>query len=387
MKSFRIAFPLCVLSAALVASIPMPASASEGALDFRVGPAAGSELSKGGDYFVLEMESGHSRTQAIEISNPSQRPLRVQLDEVAAATAQMGGVDYGSEQPPTGAAGSWITLEKRTVSLAAGGSTNVSFEIEVPANAVTGVHLAGLAVWVEGAERETAAGARTTMKVQSRRVIAVQVNLPGPAAPVLEIRGAQAEARPDGLYLGVDLFNSGNGFARGTGTVSIEGRDGIEDIVLDTVVPRTGTNFPFRWAGAAVPNGSYEVAIEIDYGVAIATWQGQVRVGPAVQEGLLGRGIGERGSSAFPRLLLAVGAALLALIVLVLVRRKRPFFPRSFSRAPGVRRSRRHPRPTHRIVPDQGPGAVTSSPTLFVPRSEEQRRLPPPPPPPAAWPA
>ena len=390
MKFFRIALPLFVLTAALTGAIATPASATESALDFRVAPAAGSELSEGEDYFVLDMEPGDTRAQSLEISNDSEGWLRVELAAVDAATAQMGGVDYGSEQLSDEATGSWITLQDRTVPLAPGGSTQVRFEVDVPDDAIGGVHLGGLVIWVEGAEEEAVAGAQASMSVQSRRVIAVQVELPGPAAPVLEIRGAHAEARPDGLYLGMDLFNAGTSFATGTGTVSIEGRDEVGTFALDTVVPRTGTNFPFRWGGSSVPNGSYEVEIEIDYGVAITTWQGEVSVGPALQADLRGRGIDGGARSAFPAIVAAIAAGLLSIGILLFFARKRSLFSGVSSRLPRVSltRSPRHPAPPLRVIPGRRPAAPTAPPAVFVPRSEEEQRCvpPPPPPPPPARP-
>ena len=379
-----------VLTGVLVLCLTPAVSANESALDFRVVPAPSSEVSEGGDYFVLSTEPGGVETQAVDVSNPSTKPLTVRLAAVDAATAQMGGVDYGAEQLPTKATGSWISLDQELVELAPGASKEVAFQVAVPSDADSGVHLGGVVVWVEGAEQQQDAGAGATMNVQSRRVIAVQVDVPGPAAPLLEIRGAHAEARPDGLYLGIDLFNSGTDFASGSGAVSIEGRDGSETFALDTVVPQTGTNFPFRWSGAAVPNGSYDVAVEIDYGVAIATWQGQVSVGPAVQQDLRGRGVGEGAGSRLP-LLISIGAALALLLVLLFLWRKRGHFSGLGSRLPAVSipRSRRQPAPRLRTVPARRPRVVTPSPAVFVPRSEEEQRCvpPPPPPPPPARPA
>lgn len=390
MKFFRVALPLFVLATTLTALIAPPASAAESSLDFRVAPAAGSELSEGEDYFILEMEPGDRRAQAVEIRNDSQRSLRVQLAAVDAATAQMGGVDYASDELVPEITGSWITLEDRIIRLAPGESTQVRFEVKVPIDATTGAHLGGLVIWVEGAEEETAAGASASLSVQSRRVIAVQVDLPGPAAPVLEIRGAYAEARPDGLYLGVDLFNTGTDFATGTGSVSIEGRDESGTFALDTVVPRTGTNFPFRWAGSSVPNGSYEVAIEIDYGVGIATWQGEVSVGPALQADLRGRGVDRGAGPIFSRSLLAIAVVLVLIIILLLWRRRSPLsslgsrLPRlSFARSPG------HAPAPLQMVPARSPAQPAAAPAAFVPRSEEEQRCvpPPPPPPPPAGPS
>lgn len=389
MKQFVTRFLTCLLTGFVVLSIAPSASADESQLDFRVSPATGSDVSEGGDYFVLPMAAGEADTQSVTVSNPSSQSLEIRLAAVDAATAQMGGVDYGSEEITPEATGTWIALEESQVRLAAGESAEVEFDVGVPSDAGSGVHLAGLVVWVEGDEDQAAEGASATMNVQARRVIAVQIELPGPAAPLLEVRGAEAEARPDGLYLGIDLFNSGTGFAKGTGTVSIEGRDAQETFTIDTIVPGTGTVFPFRWASASIPSGSYEVSIEVDYGGSAASWQGEVLVGSAVQSDLRGRGVGEGSGSGQQKYLVPGGILLLLAISGLLFRRM--FSGRVVLRLPRVSFTR-SPKPAvvsslrspQRNVMRSAPAAP---PPVFLalPRSEElQRRVPPPPPPPPA---
>ena len=369
-------------------SIAPSASADESQLDFRVSPATGSEMSEGGDYFVLPMSAGEVATQGVTVSNPSSQPLSIRLAAVDAATAQMGGVDYGAEATAPEATGKWIALDKEQVRLDPGASTEVEFKVTAPADAPTGVHLAGLVIWVEGTESKAVEGA-ASMNVQARRVIAVQVELPGPAAPALEIRSAEAEARPDGLYLGIELFNSGNGFAKGTGTVSIEGRDAQESFALDTIVPRTGTTFPFRWDASSIPSGSYDVSVEIDYGGGVATWQGEVVVGASVQSDLRGRGVSDGSASESQTKLVIPGVLLFMAVLVVLFRRisarRMPLRMPTLSRTRGPR-----PAPSSAARSFQ-PQIVRSAarppppPVLTLPRSDElRRRVPPPPPPPPA---
>lgn len=379
MKQFRNSTLMSVLIGIIALCITPSAWADESALEFRVAPSSGSDVSDGGDYFVLSMQPGDVERQAVELTNPSTETLTVRLAAVDAATAQMGGVDYGAEQLTPTATGSWIVLDQERVDLEPGDSEEVAFEVNAPSDAASGVHLAGVVVWVDGAQQQQDAGAGATMNVQSRRVVAVQVDVPGPAAPVLEIRGAEAEARPDGLYLGIELFNSGNGFAKGTGTVSIEGRDGQGTFLVDTIVPRTGTIYPFRWAGSSVPSGSYQVAIEVDYGVRITSWQGEVIVGSAVQSDLRGRGVAGATGSGLRSNLLIAAVVLLIVVAALLFRRVLSRLPRlSLRRAPA-------PTPSSPVSPPRA--SVTRRLALttarHVPRSEEvQRRVPPPPPPP-----
>lgn len=352
--------------------------ASESALDFRVAPAAGSQVSDGGDYFVLNMRPGHSRDQRVRVSNGSSKDLEVRLAAADASTAQMGGVDYGSEDAARVATGDWIVLDEPQVALSPGESKLVEFSIKVPSDAGEGVHLAGLSVWVEGTGSQRGTGSPATINLQSRRVIAVQVNLPGAAAPNLEIRGAEAQARPDGLYLGIDLFNLGTDFAKGQGRVSIEGRE-QGSFLLDTVVPGTGTSFPFRWAATSVPSGSYPVTVEIDYGGRLATWEGEVIVGAGVQDDLRGRGAADGTAMSVRQKILIGGAVAIGAALLLLGLRHFRARPPLKQRLP-IRRTA-SARPIQSTI--AGPGSTLPPPAAFVPRSEEmQRWVPPPPPPP-----
>lgn len=389
MKRFPTRFLISLLAGLAVLSIAPSASADESQLDFRVSPATGSAISEGGDYFVLPLSAGEVATQSVTISNPSSQSLDIRLAAVDAATAQMGGVDYGAEATDPQSTGAWIALEKDRLSLEPGAATEIAFEVTAPADAPSGVHLAGLVIWVEGVESAAVEGA-ATMNVQARRVIAVQVELPGPAAPLLEIRGAEAEARPDGLYLGIELFNSGSGFAKGTGTVSIEGRDAQESFLVDTIVPRTGTTFPFRWDASSIPSGAYDVSIEVDYGGSIATWQGEVVVGAAVQSDLRGRGVGETTTSRLPNYVLIPGVLILIALIAVLFRRiSSGRMPQLLPNASRVRRPQSAPPVAARSFQPQivksAPRTPPPPPVLTLPRSEElRRRVPPPPPPPPA---
>ena len=380
---------ILVVIGVLALCITPSAWADESTLEFRVAPSADSATSDGGDYFVLSMEPGGVATQSIEVSNPSSQPLDVRVAAVDAATAQMGGVDYGAEQTTPQSTGAWIALEQDHVRLLPGDSAEVGFEVRAPADAVSGTHLAGIVVWVEGGDSQAVQGAPATMKVQSRRVVAVQVELPGPAAPVLEIRGAEAEARPDGLYLGIDIFNTGNGFAKGTGTVSIDGGDAQATFALDTIVPRTGTTYPFRWASSSIPSGEYEVSITVDYGVGSASYEGKVVVGSAVQGDLRGRGVGEGTRSGQTRFVV-VGALVLVAIAAFFLRKRFTFAPalprlRRVSLGPAPRPTglSLRPAPQHTVVTLRAPRSPAIGQNVPL-RMEVQRRFPPPPPPPPA---
>jgi hypothetical protein len=146
--------------------------------------------------------------------------------------------------------------------------------------------MAGISVLVPAAKDAAVEGgskAGASVTVQSRRVIAVQVNLPGPADPELVITGVAPGARPDGLYLQVAVDNKGRGLTKGEGVVTLAD-DGFEQkFSIDTFVPGTSIAYPIKWTDKAV-DGDHPAHVEIRYGDRMTVWDGKFTVGTAVKE-------------------------------------------------------------------------------------------------------
>lgn len=370
-----------VAGALLAVAAALPASAAIEGMRFSVRPVPGGSLSEGGDYFVIPAEPGDVVADALEVSNHSARPVGVRLAAVDATTAQLGGVDYTPSDAPARAAGSWIDLSADRVTLAPGEVRRMPFTVSVPSDAPPGVNLGGISVWTppEKSASDDAEGLAASVEVQTRRVVAVQVELPGPAAPALEIDGVTTIARPDGVYLQVDIRNTGHGFAEGEGTLEMTGESFSSVFPLDKVVPGTGVGYPVRWRDAAPPDGAYPVSVEIDYGGATATFEGEVTVGAEVREELADRGIGGAASARPGWLAPAVGAlALAAAAGGAFTWRRR--------RKPAAAPAPRPPAPPVRAAAVERPAPRCPAPPAGVAPVERPaaRRVPPPPPPPAA---
>lgn len=282
----RILRSALVIACALIPLAPVAAGAAEDAPKFLAQPAAGSSTEPRGGYFMVAGAPGQTFTQSVALRNDSEGPLDLRLAAVDASTAQMGGSSFALESDSPAQTATWITLDKTSVTLAAKASLTVPFRIIVPADAVSGVHLAGIAVMVP-AVKDTAvdaggkAGASVT--VQSRRVIAVQVNLPGPADPELVITGVAPVARPDGLYLQVAVDNKGRGMTKGEGVVTLAD-DGFErEFSIDTFIPGTSIAYPIKWTDKAT-DGDHPAHVEIRYGDRVAVWDGKFTIGKAIKE-------------------------------------------------------------------------------------------------------
>lgn len=333
---------------------------------FSVRPDPKGSLSPGGDYFVIESRPGAVEREAVELSNPTRRPVDVRLEGVDATTAQLGGVDYSPSTAAATEAGAWIDLDRTSLTIAPGAVATVRFEVRVPEDASPGLSLAGISVWTPpgGGDEKQDAGLDAAVEIQTRRVVAVEVDLPGSARPVLEISGVAAIARPDGVYLQVTMRNAGHGFAEGQGRIELDLGSGSfsTPFALDKVVPRTTVWYPIRWQAQPPPDGSYPATVEVDYGAGSAQWRGEVMVGETVREALDDRGIGT--TSGFPYAPVAAGALAVAGVAMTL----------------GIRRWRRRVSPS--ASPPAGARARTSAPP--APRSGPPPPPPLPPPPPPA---
>lgn len=319
----RILRSALVIACALLPLAPV-AAAAEDAPKFLAQPAAGSSTEPRGGYFVVAGVPGKTFTERVSLRNDSDGPLDLRLGALDAATAQMGGSSFALESDTPAQMATWITLDKTSVTLAAKASLTVPFRITVPADAVSGVHLAGISVLVPAAkdvavESGTKAGASVT--VQSRRVIAVQVNLPGAADPELVITGVAPVARPDGLYLQVAVDNKGRGLTKGEGVVTLAA-DGFErKFSIDTFVPGTSIAYPIKWTDKAI-DGDHPAHVEIRYGDRVVVWDGTFTIGEAIKEEQANRqvtppsDISSSPASGLPAGLIAAGGITGAIVLL-----------------------------------------------------------------------
>jgi hypothetical protein len=319
MRTVRSALLLACATLLLTPTIATASQAEDP--KFLAEPAEGSSTEPRGSYFVVAASAGSEFTQSVALRNDSPSPIDLRLAAVDAGTAQRGGTSFGLESETPSQAGTWVVLERTSLTLAAGESALVGFKVTVPADATSGVHLAGISVLsptqaagADGAEAK--AGASIT--VQSRRVIAVQVDLPGPADPELVITGVAPIARPDGLYLEVAVDNRGRGLTKGEGDLTLPGENFASPLSIETFVPGTSIAYPVKWADS-VSDGERDAHVEIRYGDRVAVWDGKFRVGEEVRDELANRQVDPPApvpSSGGSPVLLVLGGVLGAVVLL-----------------------------------------------------------------------
>ncbi len=264
----RRAVTLAVGAILLALGLLAPAGASAQGVVFSITPAGRQP------YFVFHASAGDTVTGRVEVVNPGATAGQVQLSAVDATTGQTSGAVYLSTQAPRRGVGGWLSLAQSRLSLAGHERRTVRFTLRVPAGSGPGQHLGGLVatpVGGPGSGQVTKRG-RSTFRVNIREIsiVAVQVDVPGPARQALAITGLTASGRPNYQTLLIGLANTGNTLFKGHGRVAVEhsGGHGVleQSFALDTFVPRTQIAFPIYVRGPRLPPGAYSAAVTATYG-------------------------------------------------------------------------------------------------------------------------
>lgn len=363
---------LIIFANLLVAGLTWPAAAQEEP-SFVAQPAPGARTDPGKAFFLLEVEPGTRLSQRVGLRNDGDQRLTLDLAAVDGETAESGGVSYNLAAEPVEGPGGWISLERESVTVGPGESLTVPFRVAIPKDAVSGIHLGGISVEPADAEGPEPTG-QAQIVITTRRVVPVVFDLPGPQDPELVIHGVEPDARPDGVYLEIEIENVGTDATEGEGLVVVDDAGFEEEFIVGRFVPHTSIRYPVKWAATAA-DGEYCASVELTYevgnGSKTAAWDGCFAVGERIQEQLEDRGA--PGNQSFfekwRNVILAVVGILLLLAVLwfFLIWRRR----------------RRDDEDQGRKVPETARRPAISGaaqPAAQPPRRDPNSRPPPPPP-------
>ena len=322
-----------LVTATLGATPAVAAGQQPDAVSAKVAP--GSKTSRTGNYFAFSATPGSSVTQTVLVKNDNTHAVEAHVDGVDGFTSDSTGASYGAPGSKPTRAGKWIVVSTPVVTLQPGEQRPVAFTVHVPAGATTGVHLAGISAAVPLAKSKapkpaTKSAATLDISLQPQRVIAVEVTVPGPKAPKIAITGARATALPSGVALVLDMANTGNDYARGTGEVTVSDTGLRKSFKMDTFVPGTRIRFRVPWTKGVVP-GTHPVSVLVRYGDHRLDWSGTVVISGATQRDLQDALKRSQlpSDAGFPILLVGLGAgvALLCALGVVVLRRRRASDP------------------------------------------------------------
>ncbi len=250
--------------------------------------APGSKTDAKGGYYAFDAAPGSATTQSVVVRNDRSRPIVAHVEAVDAFTGASTGANYDPPGTAPSKTGTWIVVSTPEVTLQPGETRKVDFTVHVPADAKPGVYLAGISASVPpsataGTTTATRKGASFQVTLDAQRLIAVQITVPGLAAPKLVVTGARATATPDGVALLVGIANRGNAFARGTGSIKVADTNLEHRFTINTFVPGTEIEYRVPWTKDVIPgNHALSVLLRYDGGRQTA-WNGNVAINRTTQ--------------------------------------------------------------------------------------------------------
>jgi hypothetical protein len=259
-------FRALALSGALIGLLlPAGAGASPGASDFGL-----KALGAPRGYFVLPGGPGAVLHGSVRVVDAGRTAGAVLLRAADATTGQTTGVVYDTRNLHT--VGTWLTIDRQSLTLDAGRSAVVHFTVRVAADAAPGDHLGGI-VAVPATARAPARGgdAKHSFRVSvvEQSIVAVQVVVPGAARSQLALGGVRAAANPGFQTLLIGLRNAGARLTGGKGTVRVLDAAGAtirhRDFAVDTMVPGTAVADPVVLPGRPLPAGRYSAVVALSW--------------------------------------------------------------------------------------------------------------------------
>lgn len=273
--------PLTMLSAAaaLVAALVLPAtpavastSAPPPAPAFMLGIAG----MVGRSYATIKVAPGSAWSGAVKVVDPASYPASVELYPTDGLTAPNTGVSFALRdqalRPPGAphAEGSWLSLGRSRLVVPASSALKVPLRITVPAGALPGEHVAGVALQPIAPQRSLSGSLAVT--VVSRVVMAVVVVVPGPAGFHLAIgrpKFPSFSTHAPHPAISIPLTDTGADYAKAKLSATIAGPSGYRRHVsrqLRTILPGDTAYASIPWP-APLAAGAYAVALH-------ATWPG-----------------------------------------------------------------------------------------------------------------
>jgi WxL Interacting Protein, peptidoglycan binding domain len=327
-----------LVAAALLATL---AAAPPGGLGiggaFGISPAPDSQ-GRTSSYFQLTIAPGQSATATAVVSNLADKPATLVISRAAGVTASNSGSAYEPISRGCSGPSCWVAGLPQRVTLPAHSREKLDFTVTVPAGTALGQYLSGISI--EPAVKPRAVKVGSNGKTGAQAAIVEEVTV-GVAVTVGDLSAMTTRFTIPGVLgtleyqtprLNIKLDNTGQTFAKGTGTASCtpSGKRHTYAVSVDTVLPGgqalVAVNAPALPTGTNVP-----CTIQIHYGKNQAVrWAGTVAIpGLPSARHIVHTGYGvysqvpQGGIPGWAIALIAIGALLLAGIGVVLYRQQR----------------------------------------------------------------
>lgn len=168
--------------------------------------------------------------------------------------------------------GAWIALSVTRVHVHPQHAAVVSVVLHVPTGTPAGQYVGGVTAFVPSRRsHSTSLGANRdgSILLQLRRVVAVEVTVPGSSLSRFKISRVNPKRRPDAVYLIAHIRNAGTLLLKGQGHLWVwqQGRRKpvvSANLTVDTTVPRTTVLYLVFWSTHPMP-GSYRYSIAVSW--------------------------------------------------------------------------------------------------------------------------
>lgn len=229
-------------------------------------------------YFDLLVEPGLKQTIHVKLRNDTDRALTMDITPTNALTAVNGGIQYVVSEGSDGAhftdksyaIKSMITVNPK-VTVNAGATVDIPVIVGVP-DTDSGTFLGGLLFTAEdnnvGHVNESGKDANFTVNNHVAVAMAIQLDLPKPAQPVLSFGDAGIQTIPSGSQLYFGMNNDAPSIIRGiTGNFEVSNSSGVimkGSFGPFNMAPKTEIGYPVFWDNNLSP-GKYNVKLNAQY--------------------------------------------------------------------------------------------------------------------------
>ncbi len=265
-----------VLVAALatpVAAAPRqaPARADEDTFSWTIVPSSPSGP-KDRRQFDYELNPKESIVDWFSVGNLGAKPLAVDLYATDAFTTSDGGFALLDKDQPATDVGTWITLPKKSTTLAAGKRADMSFTLKVPPTASPGDHVGGI---IAAVTQEVVNEKGQRVNVERRIAARVYLRVAGPLHPAASITRVDVDydtpivPLPGGkMQVTYRVANNGNVRLSGKVRVRVTGPLGVRVASSDLVdIPELlpDSEIRLRQQFASVfPAGELTASVEVN---------------------------------------------------------------------------------------------------------------------------
>jgi hypothetical protein len=217
---------------------------------------APNQYGSGRPLYSYTAKAGESLTDGIDIANQDAEPITLKLYAADGFTTDSGGFDILTQDKPSKDLGTWVKPSVSSVTIAAGRTVQVPFQLTVPANATPGDHMGGIVTVLD----QNPDGTSGSTTVHRRVGLRIKVRVGGELAPRLEIENFKLD------FVGTsNPFGTGNAIARytvrNTGNTLLSG---LQNITVSGAFGRSPRTIDGARLPQLLPGESWDVKVPVD---------------------------------------------------------------------------------------------------------------------------